>query len=131
MLTLIRGIPGSGKSTYALRHYPGRLIVEADMLTMQGGRYRFDVDKLPERRQAALSIVSEALSIEADVVVTGTLATKAELDKYIDLARMYDSSHEVVVCEGKFQSVHAVPLQVIASMKDRWYQFPGETVVSF
>lgn len=44
-LTLIRGLPGSGKTTLAKQL--GVLHVEADMYFMRDGRYQFEDGKAP------------------------------------------------------------------------------------
>lgn len=65
MLTIIRGLPGSGKSTYARSHFPGILLVEADMFAMVLGAYRFSIDRLKKCHDAAQHVVFIALDCGA------------------------------------------------------------------
>lgn len=41
-LTIIRCLPGSGKSTYAARNYPNTFHVETDMFHIHDGEYDFN-----------------------------------------------------------------------------------------
>ena len=44
-LILVRGVPGSGKSTFAAKVFPGAFHVENDMFHVKDGEYRFDFNK--------------------------------------------------------------------------------------
>jgi len=125
-LTAIRGLPGSGKTEYAKKYFPGTLHVEADMLSTVGGGYSFDPSKLSERHGACLEIVKLALSAGADVVVSNTFTKVWEIQPYLDAAKELDCDIEVIKTTGKWASIHDVPEKAIEAMKHRWEDVPGE-----
>jgi predicted kinase len=121
-LTLIRGLPGSGKSTMAKR-FPG-LHVEADMFHIKDGQYCFDRESVGIAHAWCRSIAEKALSSGCDVVVSNTFTQKWEMDPYFELAREYDAIIDVITATGHFESVHSVPVEVYESMVRRWEAYP-------
>ena len=64
MLILIRGLPGSGKSTMARVKYPNHIHLEADMYFEDDkGNYNFDPKKLKEAHKWCLETTRSLLSI--------------------------------------------------------------------
>ena len=128
-LTLIRGIPGSGKSTYAKTHY-NCLILENDMFHMQGGVYFFD----PKRQNMAIdwcrSTCEGALANGMDVVVANTFTKKRYIESYRALAETYLADFEVIRCTGNFKNIHDVPENVFELMKNGFEDWDGERIVS-
>ena len=117
-LTLVRGIPGSGKTTLAksmgVRHY------EADMWYDRFNAGRFDASKLKVAHAWCQSKTQAALCEGDDVVVSNTFTRRWELQPYIDMAKMLGVRVEEVVCEGRFQNVHGVPEDRVAEMAARF-----------
>jgi predicted kinase len=118
MLTLIRGLPGSGKSTAAknMKYFH----LEADMYFMRGGEYQFDASKLGAAHGWCQNAARSALECGMDVVVSNTFTQHWEMDPYRRMAEEVGAEFEVIVCEGDFGSVHNVPMEAIQRMKDRW-----------
>ena len=71
ILRLIRGIPGSGKSTVS-KKYPC-LHLENDMFAMHDDRYVFDSDRHKECINAVHEMTEKALSLDCDVLVPAAL----------------------------------------------------------
>ena len=114
-LTLVRGLPGSGKSTFAARlgcaHY------EADMwMTDDTGVYRFDPDKLAHCHASCIAAAKAALDAGNDVVVSNTFSRRWEMDAYYALG--YPVTELMML--GNYQNVHGVPDDKIADMRARW-----------
>lgn len=128
-LNLVRGLPGSGKSTFARTMFRGILHVEADMLSMQKGRYVFDGAKLKQRHATTRSIVELALMEGADVVVANTFTTLEEMRPYIEMAEKHGATLCVYWMMNKFQSEHNVPQEIMEKMAARWEPFTGEIPV--
>lgn len=120
-LTLIRGLPGSGKSTMAKRlAAEGYIHLEADMFFVRQGEYVFDRTKLPAAHQWCQNAAMRWLAAGRNVVVSNTFVTRKELQPYIDLAKEYGAELCIRVANGCYGSIHNVPQHVIERMKARW-----------
>ncbi len=117
-LQIIRGLPGSGKTTLALKRYSFLMRLETDMFFCSRGAYRFT----KERNQDAVDWFKDAVrrlcATGMDFVVTGVFAAHTErLDFVIAaaLARRYDVY--VRTLRGRHKGVHAVPEEHYNAMK--------------
>jgi predicted kinase len=117
-LYLIRGLPGSGKSTYAKSL--GCLHVEADMFFMRDGIYDFRLSSLKEAHAWCLMTTRMAIENGMDVAVSNTFTQLWEMKPYRDLAKAYATPCHIVECTGNYESVHNVPQHVIDKMKEHW-----------
>ncbi len=118
-LKIIRGLPGSGKSTRAKSlgipdHY------EADMYFMQNGEYKFDRTKLADAHAWCKRMVENAMIAGRDVIVSNTFVKKWEYAVYEELAAKYNYAVDVEVMAGNYQNVHGVPPEIIQRMKDNF-----------
>jgi predicted kinase len=123
-LTIIRGLPGSGKSTYAREL--NALHLEADMFYVNNGVYTFDHTKIGQAHQWCRMTTASALSAGMDVVVSNTFTQLWELKPYF---RMPFDTYEVLKLTGDYGSIHNVPEESIEKVKRRWEDFDGETVL--
>lgn len=89
LLVLMRGIPGSGKSTYAAKHYPGALVLSTDRFFVRpDGSYRFDRTRLGEAHEACLRQYQTALANGATpIVVDKCNLTWRAIEPYVEAAR--------------------------------------------
>ncbi len=120
MLYLIRGWPGSGKTTLAkelLAEGKADVHYEADMY-FEGSTlgYVFDPKLLPQAHAWCLRKTKEALDLGKNVVVSNTFIKVWELKKYIDLGL----PTEIRVCRGLFVNVHGVPIDKVISMRAKF-----------
>jgi predicted kinase len=117
-LILIRGLPGSGKSTMAkalgIYHF------ETDQYFMVDGMYKFDAEKLNEAHGACLHHTRIAMSARVDIVVSNTFTQLWELQPYLDIAHSKSYEVEIITATGNFGSVHGVPDAAIEAMRNRW-----------
>lgn len=127
-LTIIRGTPGSGKSTYAKNHY-NCLILENDMFHMHDGQYEWDKDNMQDAIDWCMETCERALSLGMDVVVSNTFTKCSVITKYIMLADRYGADYEVIRCSGDYGNIHDVPRFVLESMKRGFEDWPGEKIV--
>lgn len=121
-LTLVRGLPGSGKSTYAKTldvdvHY------EADQFYLIGPNddYVFDAGLIKIAHEWCFSNAVRALRRGRDVVVSNTFTQLWELNKYLELPRLIkDLEIEIVEMKTHYGSIHNVPEETLKKMAERW-----------
>ena len=119
-LTLIRGLPGSGKSTMArkIALETGALHVEADMWINYSEKWRKESVKMAHaicQEQA-----HKSLCYGRDVVASNTFAQQWEMQPYLDMARQYGAQVEIITATGDYGSIHNVPAEAIQAMRERW-----------
>jgi len=122
-LVLIRGLPGSGKTTIA-KTMDGYFHVEADMYFETDDGYKFNPSKLADAHAWCLDSSDRALSNGLDVVVANTFTTLHEMQPYINLASKHAACRlSVIEAKGRFPSVHNVPYPTIRRMMSRWEDY--------
>jgi adenylate kinase family enzyme len=126
MLYIVRGIPGSGKSTFAKSL--GGTHFETDMFFMVDGEYKFDFTKLKEAHKWCQDIVGNAmiLNITANlnnvIVVSNTFTQEWEMQPYFDMAENFDYKVFSVIVENRHGGInqHGVPEDKIELMRNRF-----------
>lgn len=132
MLIIIRGLPGSGKTTKAKSLPPDIVHLETDQFwTDAEGNYNFDVNRLAEAHSWCLRETRKWLKEHRTVAVSNTFTTLGEMEQYIRLA--IDSQCGLVVhnCENQFGTIHPVPDEVLMRMKVRWDPLDGIRSLAF
>jgi hypothetical protein len=116
-LVLIRGLPGSGKTTKAMGYVnDGYKHLEADQFFLVDGEYLFDEKKLPEAHAWCLDQTREALGSGEFVCVANVFATVEDVKPYTDLSVDY----QVVEANYPGQSTHKVPANKLRAMQKIW-----------
>lgn len=128
-LVLIRGLPGSGKSTMArnlfpeCEHYEADdyfTVFEKDAEGIYKSQYRFDPAKLGKAHFTCQEDTRVAMDEGSDVVVSNTFTTFKEMQPYIEMAKARNYRVFIIEATGTFDSVHNVPFETIKNMSRRW-----------
>jgi predicted kinase len=129
-LVLIRGLPGSGKTTYAKNYFNGHIHLEADMYFIESdGFYNWTAERLGKAHSWCFETTKIMLNNGYDVVVSNTFSTLKELNPYIELASSTDTPYAVFKMTKEYGSVHNVPQVVIEKMRFRFEDYKEEVMV--
>lgn len=124
-LYLIRGLPGSGKSTFASELVPEFLVCEADKYFVVDGEHRFDSTKLKDAHNWCQKIVETYMEngeTYPKIAVSNTFTREWEMDPYFDLAEKYGYRVFSVIVEnyhGNY-STHNVSDETLNKMRNRF-----------
>lgn len=129
-LILLRGIPGSGKSTI------GEIILQTtqqqqkpDVLSADNffvddkGNYNFDSTKLKEAHNLCQQKCAERMRLEfSRIVVANTFTQEWEMEPYFEMAKRYGYRVHTLIVENRHGSknLHNVPDDKLEQMKDRF-----------
>ena len=143
-LILVRGLPGSGKSTlgaYLGGQKPGSIekpptLVESDMYFMLNGQYAWTRAMLSLAHSWCRAESFRRLRFLDRVVVANVFAKRDQILPYIEQARQLKCQVWLIEPEGNRLSVeelaarntHGVPLQRIQEMKASWEKMSQEEV---
>ena len=125
ILYIVRGIPGSGKSTFAKtlvkKDYCHK---EADMFFVdREGNYKFEPSKIKDAHKWCQEEMDFLMRLEhSPVVVSNTFTQEWEMEPYFTLAKEYGYTVFTIVVENRHggTNVHNVPEDKIEQMKNRF-----------
>ena len=117
ILYLIRGVPGSGKTTYAKTlgiadHY------EADMWFEANGGY--NPAKIKHAHEWCRRMATEAMDAGRPCVVSNTFTRLWEMEYYQAVAKRLGYEVHEVVMRGEWPNVHGVPDDKVRQMRARF-----------
>ena len=129
-LILVRGVSGSGKSTFAEEFlFPISLLISTDDFFVVDGEYQFKPELLPENHLKCLKSVESEMNhpqqdtcpiIYYNIVVHNTFTQDWEIKPYKELANKYGYNLYTIIVENrhKSSSIHDVPDYVISKQRD-------------
>ena len=130
ILTLVRGLPGSGKSTFANFIWNDYAICEADKFFYdKEGNYNFDATKLRQAHEWCRNQVETRMKdnqnnpqFYPEIVVSNTFTTEWEMDYYFTMAKLKGYIVHSVIVENRHGSknIHNVPEEKLEQMKNRF-----------
>jgi predicted kinase len=130
VLFLVRGLPGSGKTSFASAIWNDYAVCEADKFFYdKEGNYNFDPTKLKEAHAWCKNEV-ESKMIEhqnnqqyyPEIAVSNTFTQEWEMEDYFKLADKYGYKVVSLIIENRHggQNVHGVPEDKLQIMKNRF-----------
>jgi NEDD4-binding protein 2 len=131
-VVILRGLPGSGKSTIAdnLSINNNGVVFSTDNFFIVDGEYKFDGKYIGDAHTwNKLNVLKALRSSYPYVIVDNTNTQYWEMEPYIKMA--FDFDYEIAIVEPDHEGVfdvdlcfsrnkHGVPKEVIQKMKDRW-----------
>jgi predicted kinase len=123
-LYIVRGLPGSGKSTFAKTL--GGTRFETDNFFMVDGEYKFDGSKIKEAHNWCQNSVNSAMilnntaGLNETIVVSNTFTQEWEMKPYYDMAETYGYKVFSIIIENRHGGVneHSVPDEVLTKMRE-------------
>jgi predicted kinase len=130
LLVLLRGLPGSGKSSFAKHMWSDFVICEADQFFYDSdGNYNFDPSKLRDAHKYCKDKVETFMSdneknsqFYPEIIVSNTFTREWEMDEYFKLAKKYNYQVVSLIVENRHgnKNVHGVPDSKIEEMRNRF-----------
>jgi len=125
-LYIIRGLPGSGKTTLAkmMSENLNILYFEADMFFYDAwGKYHFESKKLGKAHEWCQQQVAQALQNRRGAIVSNTFVKIWEIMPYEAMTRQMPAQLHVMECVGSYKNVHSVPEDKIMEMFKNWEEW--------
>lgn len=129
-LILLRGIPGSGKTTLGevILYSPGsnntnNVLSADDFFVDENGNYNFDSSKLKEAHNQCQLKCAERMKIQlSKIVVANTFTQDWEMRPYFEMAERYKYRVHTIIVENRHdgKNIHGVPDDKLQVMKDRF-----------
>jgi predicted kinase len=125
-LVLVRGIPGSGKSTLSKLIASSILDIqiEADMFFLnENNEYHFDASKLKDAHNWCRENVENYMSkAYGKIVVSNTFTQEWEMEPYFELAKKYGYRVHSIIVENRHggENQHEVPEDKLTQMVNRF-----------
>jgi len=130
VLFLVRGLPGSGKTSFASAIWNEYAVCEADKFFYdKEGNYNFDPSKLKEahtwcKNQVETRMIDHQNNQQyyPEIAVSNTFTQEWEMEDYFKLAEKYGYKTVSLIIENRHggKNVHGVPDDKIAIMKNRF-----------
>lgn len=129
-LYIVRGLPGSGKSTFAEALVSSDFLVcEADKYFIVDGEYKFDATKLKQAHEWCRNKVETYMKdslvndqFYREIAVSNTFTQEWEIEAYYKLAEQYGYMVFSIIVENRHGGVneHGVPADKLEQMKNRF-----------
>lgn len=134
-IVILRGIPGSGKSTYIRDHTPTAKVCSADHYFEDArGRYNFDIQKIKAAHEFCKMTFLHYLENGVPLIAVDNTNIKLwEFKWYVQRAKMYSYDVEVVRLDippdiAAKRCIHGVPEEHIWAKHEQIEPFDGETI---
>ena len=132
ILYIVRGLPGSSKSTFAKKVVKSDFLVcEADkyFIDKETGEYKFDGPKIKDAHKYCQDLVETYMKDSMvndqwyrEIAVSNTFTMEWEMNPYFKLAEKYGYTVFTIVVENRHggKNIHGVPDDKLEVMKNRF-----------
>ena len=130
VLFLIRGLPGSGKSTFATHIWNEYVVCEADKFFYdKEGNYNFDPSKLKDahawcKNEVEIRMKDHQVNNQyyPEIAVSNTFTQEWEMKNYYELAEKYGYKVVSLIIENRHggKNLHGVPDDKLEIMRNRF-----------
>ena len=120
---IIRGTPGSGKSTFSefLKSLGSFYHHETDKYFYIDGVYKFDPSKLGENHAKCFNDFKISVNNnDGNIIVSNTSCATWEYEKYKQYAESKGFRVFVITMSQQFKNIHGVPDEKVESMKRKF-----------
>lgn len=138
---IMRGISGSGKSTWVKKNVPEAVVCSADHHFINDGVYKFDWRELKQAHAACFKKFHEAVTCGLGVIVIDNTNTELhEISRYLGVIELFEYDLEIVRIEcdlsvAQARNVHEVPPESVRAQSVRFENlppyWPKETLVDY
>ena len=126
-LTIVRGVPGAGKSEFANFLALGKdkvVVLSSDnyFIDPKTKEYKFDAKKLAANHERCFQEAFSYLEAGYSVIVANTFTKETEVAPYKELAAQFKCRFNSIIVEHRHtgQNIHNVPEETIEAMRRRF-----------
>ena len=122
-LIIIRGLPGSGKTTLAKKFGSKAICTADDYHTNRNGKYNWKPENVGKSHSWCQRKCRRFMEKEIPtIVVANTSTTEREMKPYVEFAEKYNYRIFYIICENRHngETIHGVPEETIKRMEERF-----------
>ena len=122
-IIIVRGLPGSGKSTIAKKFCTRAICTADDYHTNRNGNYDWKPENVVKAhdwcQRKCKRFMERGIPI---IVVANTSTTEREMKPYFDMSKIYGYRISTVVVENRHggKTTHGIPEETMAKMEGRF-----------
>ncbi len=135
-LIILRGIPGSGKSTFIKNNHPDAKVCSADhYFTEADGTYTWNREEASQaHEECKLKCERYMSNKEKKIIIDNTNIHWYEMEPYIHLSEEYNYSLSFIRIDANVEdaikrNIHDVPPEVIRRMAMNMEKIDGEIII--
>jgi predicted kinase len=127
MIVFVRGLLGSGKTTFVKRNFKKSFHIEADMFHMKNGNYEFSLDKADASHDWCFELFKKSIeSGLSDIVISNRFTQYIDIERYLNVCRELKKDFTIYRMNSEFKSIHNVPEDVMIKMRAEFEDIENE-----